>query len=109
MLGNTTQSSYLTGCEAHAGIALSQRSAPIEPGVVQTDSIVRFGRCEVRSACREVLVDGRLRPLQPRPFDLLCRRRLKTDPPCRLKSDPGMGPARWLPAVDNSTSLLVLS
>jgi hypothetical protein len=38
-----------------------------------------------------------------------CRRRLKTDPPCRLKSDPGMGPARWLPAVDNSTSLLVLS
>ena len=40
---------------------------------------------------------------------LECRRRLKTDPPCRLKSDPGMGPARWLPAVDNSTSLLVLS
>jgi integrase len=40
---------------------------------------------------------------------LRCRRRLKTDPPCRLKSDPGMGPARWLPAVDNSTSLLVLS
>jgi hypothetical protein len=43
------------------------------------------------------------------PLGLKCRRRLKTDPPCRLKSDPGMGPARWLPAVDNSTSLLVLS
>jgi len=32
---------------------------------------LRFGRCEVRVACREVLVDGCVRPLQPRPFDLL--------------------------------------
>lgn len=32
---------------------------------------VRFGRCEVRPASREVLVDGRHRQLQPRPFDLL--------------------------------------
>jgi len=31
----------------------------------------RFGRCEVRVGSREVLVDGQLRPLQPRPFDLL--------------------------------------
>jgi len=31
----------------------------------------RFGRCEVRVASREVLVDGQLRALQPRPFDLL--------------------------------------
>jgi DNA-binding winged helix-turn-helix (wHTH) protein len=31
----------------------------------------RFGRCEVRPACREALVDGLLRSLQPRPFDLL--------------------------------------
>jgi DNA-binding winged helix-turn-helix (wHTH) protein len=33
--------------------------------------VFRFGRCEVRPACREVLVDGRPRALQPRPFDLL--------------------------------------
>jgi DNA-binding winged helix-turn-helix (wHTH) protein len=31
----------------------------------------RFGRCEVRVASREVLVDGQPRALQPRPFDLL--------------------------------------
>jgi DNA-binding winged helix-turn-helix (wHTH) protein len=31
----------------------------------------RFGRCEVRPACREVLVDGVKRNLQRRPFDLL--------------------------------------
>lgn len=32
---------------------------------------VVFGRCEVSVARREVLVDGMLRTLQPRPFDLL--------------------------------------
>ena len=32
---------------------------------------LRFGRCEVRPASREVLVDGRHRQIQPRPFDLL--------------------------------------
>ncbi|MBW8758124.1 MAG: winged helix-turn-helix transcriptional regulator [Burkholderiales bacterium] len=32
---------------------------------------VAFGRCEVSVARREVLVDGQLRTLQPRPFDLL--------------------------------------
>lgn len=32
---------------------------------------VRFGRCEVRVGCREVLVDGHPRPLQPLPFNLL--------------------------------------
>lgn len=32
---------------------------------------LRFGRCEVRVGSREVLVDGQLRALQPRPFDLL--------------------------------------
>ena len=31
----------------------------------------RFGRCEVRPACREVFVDGARRRLQPRAFDLL--------------------------------------
>jgi DNA-binding winged helix-turn-helix (wHTH) protein len=33
--------------------------------------VYHFGRCEVRPACREVLVDGAKRKLQPRPFDLL--------------------------------------
>jgi DNA-binding winged helix-turn-helix (wHTH) protein len=40
------------------------RSAPRE-------IVHRFGRCEVRPASREVLVDGVRRHLQPRPFDLL--------------------------------------
>ena len=37
----------------------------------RVQSSFRFGRCEVRVATREVLVDGQLRTLQPRPFDLL--------------------------------------
>jgi DNA-binding winged helix-turn-helix (wHTH) protein len=32
---------------------------------------LRFGHCEVRPASREVLVHGRPRQIQPRPFDLL--------------------------------------
>lgn len=32
---------------------------------------LRFGPCEVRPASREVLVHGRPRQIQPRPFDLL--------------------------------------
>jgi DNA-binding winged helix-turn-helix (wHTH) protein len=32
---------------------------------------LRFGRCEVRRASRELLVDGRQCRIQPRPFDLL--------------------------------------
>jgi DNA-binding winged helix-turn-helix (wHTH) protein len=32
---------------------------------------LRFGRCEVRPASREVRVDGQMRQIQPRPFDLL--------------------------------------
>jgi len=32
---------------------------------------MRFGRCEVRPASREVLVNGQPRQIQPRPFDLL--------------------------------------
>jgi DNA-binding winged helix-turn-helix (wHTH) protein len=35
------------------------------------DSTFKFGRCEVSIARREVRVDGELRALQPRPFDLL--------------------------------------
>ena len=30
-----------------------------------------FGRCEVDLTCREVWLDGKARPLEPRPFDLL--------------------------------------
>jgi DNA-binding winged helix-turn-helix (wHTH) protein len=41
------------------------------PVALPRDWTARFGRCEVRAACREVLVDGELRSLQPRPFDLL--------------------------------------
>jgi len=33
--------------------------------------VFRFGRCEVRPACREVFVDGLRKSLQPRPFNLL--------------------------------------
>jgi DNA-binding winged helix-turn-helix (wHTH) protein len=32
---------------------------------------LRFGRCEVRPASRELRIDGQLRQVQPRPFDLL--------------------------------------
>ena len=32
---------------------------------------LRFGKCEVRPALREVLVNGARREIQPRPFDLL--------------------------------------
>lgn len=33
--------------------------------------IIRFGSCEVRIASREIFVDGELRVLEPKPFDLL--------------------------------------
>jgi len=36
-----------------------------------TRASLRFGRCEVRPASREVRVDGQIRQIQPRPFDLL--------------------------------------
>jgi DNA-binding winged helix-turn-helix (wHTH) protein len=32
---------------------------------------LRFGRCELRPALRELRVDGQCRQIQPRPFDLL--------------------------------------
>jgi DNA-binding winged helix-turn-helix (wHTH) protein len=37
----------------------------------RADWTLKFGRREVCTARREVLVDGALRPLQPRPFDVL--------------------------------------
>ena len=41
------------------------------PGRQSTRPGLRFGRCEVRPASREVRVDGQSRQIQPRPFDLL--------------------------------------
>jgi DNA-binding winged helix-turn-helix (wHTH) protein len=41
------------------------------PLALPTSKGLRFGRCEVRTASREVLVDGCPREIQPRPFDLL--------------------------------------
>lgn len=52
--------------------------APPAPGdvdetlaLVRHEPVIRFGRCELRIARRELFVDGVRRPLQPRPFDLL--------------------------------------
>ncbi len=36
-----------------------------------TDTLIRFGRCEVDLSGREVRLDGRPSPIEPRPFDLL--------------------------------------
>ena len=75
------------------------------PHLFEEDSgvVVRIEKVEVERQGQFIAPHG---PIQ---MTKICRRRLKSDPPCRSKSDPGMGPARWLPAVDNSTSLLVLS
>lgn len=35
------------------------------------ETCFRFERCEVRLAAREIVLDGRLQPVEPRPFDLL--------------------------------------
>jgi|GEM_PF-1541834 len=35
------------------------------------ETVFRFGRCELRPLGRELLVDGRIRFMEPRPFDLL--------------------------------------
>lgn len=69
MFGSVPQSLRPTGHEAVAGLT----SAPViaEAPLRRSAWRARFGRCEVRPACREVLVDGCARALQPRPFDLL--------------------------------------
>jgi DNA-binding winged helix-turn-helix (wHTH) protein len=48
----------------HVFLTRSVASHAARPGL-------RFGRCEVRPASREVLVNGCQREIQPRPFDLL--------------------------------------
>lgn len=61
----------------HIGAAspgMAYRPARLHPEATVASSYrvdVRFGRCEVRIARRELWVKGRARPLQPRPFDLL--------------------------------------
>jgi len=58
--------------------AASGKNAPLRIGVQphlplrpSPEAGLRFGRCEVRPSRREVRVDGQLRQIQPRPFDLL--------------------------------------
>jgi DNA-binding winged helix-turn-helix (wHTH) protein len=43
---------------------------PTEPSS-PAECVFRFGRCRVSLACREIAVNGVIRPLQPQPFDLL--------------------------------------
>ena len=64
-----------------ATAAAAPQAAWVDP--VHSDSCWRFGSCTVRPACREVVVAGEFRYLQPRPFDLLvhlieCRDRVVT-------------------------------
>jgi len=47
------------------------RAAAMPAARQATKAGLRFGRCEVRPASREVLVNGWPRQIQPRPFDLL--------------------------------------
>lgn len=58
----------LTAASSPLDTTLSSRSSQ---AANRARPVYRFGRCEVRVASREVLVDGQARPLQPRPFDLL--------------------------------------
>ena len=47
------------------------RGAVAGPEATTPDANWRFGACTVRPACREIVVAGQQRYLQPRPFDLL--------------------------------------
>ena len=49
----------------------TQTSPTAPPRAPRPAWTLKFGRREVCTARREVLVDGTLRPLQPRPFDVL--------------------------------------
>lgn len=57
--------------DAEALLALAPLSATAPTPSARGPRDVVFGRCEVSVARREVRVDGMLRTLQPRPFDLL--------------------------------------
>jgi len=60
----TTQGAPLDGRHNAGALAVPPVRQAARPGL-------RFGRCEVRPASREVLVNGQPRQIQPRPFDLL--------------------------------------
>jgi len=58
--------------EGHSDFQLSKRRLEGRFFIGGDREVVhRFGRCEVRPACREVLVDGLHKSLQRRPFDVL--------------------------------------
>jgi len=72
MLGNLPP--FTTAQQLGAALNLTHpcaRSAPAGSTGPRDQGSVRFGRCEVRASCREVLVDGHPRRLQPLPFNLL--------------------------------------
>ena len=53
-------------------VLVRPQTSPTEsPRVRRPEWTLKFGRREVCTARREVLVDGAVRPLQPRPFDVL--------------------------------------
>lgn len=45
--------------------------APASAPVAAGDRVLRFGRCSISVARRELFVGDELRPLQPQPFDVL--------------------------------------
>jgi len=57
--------------QAHSQESRHDRMASVPPARSTARAGLRFGGCEVRPASREVLVQGRPRQIQPRPFDLL--------------------------------------
>ena len=61
------------GAGQHLGSALLRTESVGRPAVAGSGkrAEVRFGPCEVRIGCREVLVNGQIRPMQPLPFNLL--------------------------------------
>lgn len=56
--------SYEPGLRALSPQMMSVPSAP-------HDRVFRFGSCRISVARREIVVEGKARPLQPQPFDLL--------------------------------------
>jgi len=57
--------------QAHAHESRHDHLASMPPARTPARPGLRFGRCEVRPASRELLVKGRPCQIQPRPFDLL--------------------------------------
>jgi DNA-binding winged helix-turn-helix (wHTH) protein len=68
----TGQLWYFSSPNAHDALVKPQALPASEPPRARRHEwTLKFGRREVCVARREVLVDGALRPLQPRPFDVL--------------------------------------